>query len=288
MIERVNPQQWREAMQTWALPESILRAAPESPWGFPDRAVPIASGAARSRERSPTATVARSRPCRSEAPCSTSASAAARRRCRSIRRCSRIIGVDSSRRHARRVSTPGAASRGQRCAPSRARGRRSQRERRSPMSSSATTSPTTSPTSRRSSMALTEHARRRVVMEITSRHPTAWMADLWLRFHGARPPDPARCQTTPCRSCAASVCTFAGTRALQARGAGGFERREDAVAWIRRRLCLDAGRDAEVAAALGARLVHEDGLWAVRPPAEPVVTDLVGREPRAQRDRGAE
>ena len=31
--------------------------------------------------------------------------------------------------------------------------------------------------------ALHEHARRRVVIEITSTHPLAWMSDLWLRFH---------------------------------------------------------------------------------------------------------
>src|SRR5919109_1831411 len=26
---------WREALESWAIPERILRAAPESPWGFP-------------------------------------------------------------------------------------------------------------------------------------------------------------------------------------------------------------------------------------------------------------
>jgi hypothetical protein len=54
--------------------------------------------------------------------------------------------------------------------------------------------------------------------------------------------------------------------------AGGFARREDAVAWIRRRLCLDATRDADVAAALGDRLVSDGAFWSARPPAEPVVT----------------
>jgi hypothetical protein len=35
---------------------------------------------------------------------------------------------------------------------------------------------------------LTFHARRRVVVEMIARHPQAWMADLWLRFHGLRRP----------------------------------------------------------------------------------------------------
>jgi hypothetical protein len=44
------------------------------------------------------------------------------------------------------------------------------------------------------------------------------------------------------------------------------------VAAIRRRLCLDASRDPEVATALGDRLVFEAGLWSTRAPIEPVVT----------------
>lgn len=41
---------------------------------------------------------------------------------------------------------------------------------------------------------------------------------------------------------------------------------------IRRRLCLDASRDAEVVAALGNRLVHDGDFWSVTPAIEPVVT----------------
>ena len=108
-------------------------------------------------------------------------------------------------------------------------------------------------------------------MEITIRHPTAWMADLWLRFHGLdRPARPdAADAVSLLRGLGLPVHRHAR---LQTRGAGGFERREDAVAWIRRRLCLGADRDDDVIAALGTRLVNEDGLWAARPPAEPVVT----------------
>lgn len=97
------------------------------------------------------------------------------------------------------------------------------------------------------------------------------MADLWLRFHGLERPE------RPDAADAVSLIRGLGLpvrrhSARQARGAGGFARREDAVASIRRRLCLDASRDAEVAEALGDRLVHDDGLWAVRPPSQPIVT----------------
>jgi SAM-dependent methyltransferase len=36
--------------------------------------------------------------------------------------------------------------------------------------------------------ALDRHARHRVVIEITGRHPLAWMSDLWRRFHGLERP----------------------------------------------------------------------------------------------------
>jgi predicted TPR repeat methyltransferase len=120
-------------------------------------------------------------------------------------------------------------------------------------------------------LALAAHATHRVVLEITGRHPTAWMADLWWEFHALpRPAHPdARDVVSVLRSLGLPVRRHA---AIAQRGAGGFERREDAVAAIRRRLCLDAGRDPEVALALGDRLVFEDGLWSTRGPIEPLVT----------------
>jgi SAM-dependent methyltransferase len=120
-------------------------------------------------------------------------------------------------------------------------------------------------------LSLSAHARHRVVMEITSRHPTAWMADLWWEFHELpRPVHPdANDAVSVLRSLGLPVRRHA---AIAPRGAGGFERREDAVAAIRRRLCLDADRDHDVATALGDRLVFEDGLWSTRAPIEPLVT----------------
>jgi SAM-dependent methyltransferase len=120
--------------------------------------------------------------------------------------------------------------------------------------------------------ALGAHARRRVVVEITSTHPLVWMADLWRRFHGLERP------TGPGADLAVAAIGELGIevrREDEARvpRSGGFERREDAIAFIRRRLCLSADRDAELAEALGGRLRERDGLWAAAGPLEhPIVT----------------
>ena len=45
--------------------------------------------------------------------------------------------------------------------------------------------------------ALDEHAARRVVLELTGTHPLAWMSDLWLRFHELRRPEGPYRSTTP-------------------------------------------------------------------------------------------
>ncbi|HEY7401495.1 MAG TPA: methyltransferase domain-containing protein [Actinomycetota bacterium] len=121
--------------------------------------------------------------------------------------------------------------------------------------------------------ALHEHATRRVVVELTERHPLAWMSDLWLGFHGIRWPD------GPSAIDAAEALAELGFDPHREdrtergdRGSGGFARREDAVALVRRRLCLPASRDDEVAAALGDRLRRDGDLWSAGPPEQVVST----------------
>ena len=120
--------------------------------------------------------------------------------------------------------------------------------------------------------ALDRHATRRVVIELTERHPLAWMSDLWLHFHGLVRPD------GPSAGDAFEAIREIGIHARReteqrAPRSGGFERREDAVALVRRRLCLRGHRDLEIADALGDRLVERDGLWSAGP-TEHVVTTL--------------
>jgi SAM-dependent methyltransferase len=98
--------------------------------------------------------------------------------------------------------------------------------------------------------ALTSHARRRVVVEITARHPQASLNPLWEHFHGVARP------TSPTAADAAAVIRDVGfnvsVEAFEAppRWGDHDHDREDLVAFNRRRLCLPAERDPEVAALL--------------------------------------
>lgn len=119
--------------------------------------------------------------------------------------------------------------------------------------------------------ALDEHARRRVIVELTDEHPLAWMRDLWLVFHGIeRPLGP----TAEDARAAIAALGFDVRREdrLRSELAGGFARRADAVALIRRRLCLPASLDADVEERLGDRLAESDGLWSVGPRDQVVAT----------------
>jgi SAM-dependent methyltransferase len=118
--------------------------------------------------------------------------------------------------------------------------------------------------------ALDEHARRRVVIEITATHPLAWMNDLWLRFHGLeRPSGPTADDALD----ALRELGFGPRREDEMREprTGGFPTREDAVSLVRRRLCLPAERDPEIADALGDRLAARNGLWSAGPREQIVV-----------------
>jgi SAM-dependent methyltransferase len=98
--------------------------------------------------------------------------------------------------------------------------------------------------------ALSGHARRRVVVEITADHPQATLNPLWQHFWGlARP-------TRPTAADAAAVLRDlgydVGVEHFDAPARWTDHDHEDIVAFTRRRLCLPAGRDAEVAALLPA------------------------------------
>ncbi len=119
-------------------------------------------------------------------------------------------------------------------------------------------------------LALTAHARRRVVMELTAQHPMSVLNELWLHFHGLSRP------STPTADDAVAVLREVGLAPERADwmapalGWSGPMAREELVAWVRRRLCLPKERDAEIEAALGARIISEHG--AVSLPPRPVVT----------------
>ena len=96
--------------------------------------------------------------------------------------------------------------------------------------------------------ALTEHAARRVVLEITAVHPMAWMTPYWEALHGLPQPE------EPTAADALAVLAELGLdvhqqrwqRAVQMIGETG----DDAERRIARRLCLPAERLPELRSVL--------------------------------------
>lgn len=108
-------------------------------------------------------------------------------------------------------------------------------------------------------LALTDHARRRVVAELTAEHPLSRMNQLWMRFHGIE--RPAR----PTAMDAIAVLREAGLdvkwQQWNEPRPGGFRRKEDLAAWVRRLLCLPIDRTDEVAGAIAPMVVESEGLY---------------------------
>ncbi|HEX6858443.1 MAG TPA: class I SAM-dependent methyltransferase [Streptosporangiaceae bacterium] len=106
--------------------------------------------------------------------------------------------------------------------------------------------------------ALTAHARRQVVAEITARHPLTALNPLWLRFHGlARPAGPTADDLL-------AICDAMGLGARHEAwtrpGGADYASFDELVDVTRRRLCLPPERAGEVAGAL-----REAGIDPERP-----------------------
>lgn len=120
-------------------------------------------------------------------------------------------------------------------------------------------------------LALEDHARRRVVIELTDEHPMAWMRDLWRVFHGIeRPLGPTAADAFD--AIASLGISLEREDRIRSEVTGGFASRSDAIALIRRRLCLPPTLDADVEEALGDRLSRHDGLWTTGPREQVVAT----------------
>lgn len=95
--------------------------------------------------------------------------------------------------------------------------------------------------------ALADHARRRVVVELTQEHPLAWMNPYWERVHGVTRP------AGPTADDAVEVVREAGFDVQVQRWVrpSRVERTEaDVVSFIRRRLCVGPDADPEIRAVL--------------------------------------
>ena len=260
---------WREALRAWAIPDEILAAAPESPYGFPTepfrRRAELAAAA-----DAPTPTTTRELEALAEGGTVLDVGVGSGATSLPLaKRVSRIVGVDGSEGM---LESFGAAARAAGVAFDAIQG----------------AWPEVAPDVAAADVVvcghvlynvqvlepfvreLTTHARRRVVVELTDRHPWSWMHDLWIRFHRLERPQ------GPTAEDAEDVLRELGLDPrLEDRvetGTGGFERRADAVALVRRRLCVSAESDGEIAGALGDRLAKRDGLWSAGPTAQRIVT----------------
>ena len=102
--------------------------------------------------------------------------------------------------------------------------------------------------------ALTDHARRKVVLELPPRHPLSWMTPLWERFHGiGRPSSPTVDDLVAVlNELDVSALTVEFWTRDDPSAADGSDTEEigDRAALVTQRLCLPPDREAEVAAAL--------------------------------------
>lgn len=96
--------------------------------------------------------------------------------------------------------------------------------------------------------ALTSHARRRVVAEITERHPLAALNPLWQHFHGLDRPD--RPTAADCVDALAEVGIHPTVTRWSRPAEPEYASFAELVDVTRRRLCLPVGAAAEVEAAL--------------------------------------
>lgn len=253
-------QRWRDALHGWAVPEEILAAAPESPWTLPveclqERAAvtqlrtsPALARALEALPRDGTVLDVGVGPGAASLPLASYAS--------------QLIGVDRNEELLARFRTAATAT------PARVEtvlGDWPAVAHRVPVAdvvvcfhvlyNVADLAPFVA--------ALSAHARQRVVVELPQCYPFAWMNDLWWHFHQLERPH------GPSADDAAAALVELGVayerEDWQQPRWGGFRDREDAIAMVRRRLCLSPERDGEVAEALGDRLTYRDGGWSAMP-----------------------
>jgi SAM-dependent methyltransferase len=258
-------ERWREDLASWAIPQDILDRAPENPWHFP---VQLFTSRADVAGREPTPSDRRAVEALPQGGSVLDVGCGAGAASLPLAsKASRLTGVDGSSEMLaefdRRASEAGVAS-------TAVEGRWPDVSGRVPVADVVVCHHVfyNAPDLPQFARALTGHACSRVVAELTGAHPMSNFNELWLRFHGVVRP------TRPTADDAEAVLREVGLEPRRedwvAKRRGGFERRGDAVAWVRRLLCLQPDRDPEVAAALEGWLVENEG--RVGPPDRPVVT----------------
>ncbi len=236
-------EQWRAELAAWAIPDDILAAAPENPWGFPVelfRAAESAPETTPSRERALEALPPRGNVL--DVGCGGGRAGLAL-----VPPAGRLVGVDES---ADMLAAFAEAADGRGIAHGEVLG--------SWPAVAGDVEPVDVVVCHHVAYnvselvpfaeALSAKAVSRVVLELTQLHPMVATAPLWRRFHGLDRPAGPSCDL------ALAVLREGGIDAAMET----FEvrlappRRDILVAFTRRRLCLPASRDAEVEDALVA------------------------------------
>jgi SAM-dependent methyltransferase len=119
-------------------------------------------------------------------------------------------------------------------------------------------------------MALTGHARRRVVVELTPRHPLTTLNPLWRRLHALDRPE--RPTAEDALAALRAIGLEPRVRHWQRPVQPDYDSFEDMVETTRRRLCLPAARRPEVDRALRELGVDPDTRRYLGPPERELVT----------------
>jgi SAM-dependent methyltransferase len=251
-------ERWREQLGGWAIPSEILAAAPESPWGYPVGLFRSRARRAGSRPATPSnLEAARSMPQGGSVLDVGAGAGAASLPLAGL--AGRLVAVDESPAMvasflaaAEAAGVPAEAVEGRWPEVAGRVGPADVVVCHHVLYNVADLAPF--------ALALTGHARRRVVAELTDRHPLAGLRPLWRRFHDLDRP------TGPGADDAVAALGAAGLEVdrqdWEQTDRFGFDDFDELVAFTRRRLCLPAARDPEVAEALldeGTRQV--DGVW---------------------------
>lgn len=238
---------WSQQLEAWAIPETVLAAAPESPWGFPPELF------ARSAQRAladPELTPSRRRATEAIPPAGSVLDVGAGGGAASLPLsppAGALIAVDESRAMLD-VFAEAAGRRGVHHTEIVGR-----------WPDVAPSTPTAAVVVCHHVVynvgdlapflaALDDHAERRVVVELTDRHPQSDLSPLWKSIHGIDRP------TRPTAADALEVAAALGYDVHAER----FERpsiwrhapRDGAVAFARRRLCVGPEHDTEIGAYL--------------------------------------
>ncbi len=120
--------------------------------------------------------------------------------------------------------------------------------------------------------ALNDAATRRVVVEITRSHPRNRLLEreLWRHFWNLERPE------GPTSEDAVAVLRESGiepnVELWESQQRGGFQNLDELVSWMRRTVCLDPGRDDEVRGIVLQHATKRDGLWRLSPEPRALTT----------------